>query len=121
MVVACAAEIHARTYVQQSVVWVARPSDGSYFDEDSPFCGHTLMQSAYDGERMALDAGGRYGFAVSVLRCGWFYGADAGHTQMFRDGLCKRQIPIVGKGDALWACLHLDDAIVRIEKVWSRS
>jgi nucleoside-diphosphate-sugar epimerase len=24
--------------------------------------------------------------------------------------LRKRQIPIIGQGDALWACLHLDDA-----------
>jgi nucleoside-diphosphate-sugar epimerase len=68
------------------------------------------MQSAYDGERIALEAGQKHGFGVSVLRCGWFYGADSGHTQMFRDGLRKRQIPIIGRGDALWACLHLDDA-----------
>ena len=31
-----AAKIGAKTYIQQSVVWVARPKDGSAFDEDSP-------------------------------------------------------------------------------------
>jgi len=108
--VACAAKIGAKTYLQQSVVWVARPTNGFSFDEDAPFSGHPLMQSAYDGERIAVEAGQKHGLTVSVLRCGWFYGADSGHTQMFRDGLCKRQIPIIGNGDALWACLHLDDA-----------
>jgi nucleoside-diphosphate-sugar epimerase len=106
----CAAKIGARAYVQQSVVWVARPADGSFFDEDAPFCGEPLMQSAFDGERRAAEAGEKHGFAVSVLRCGWFYGDDAAYTQMFRDGLQKRRVPIIGKGDALWACLHLDDA-----------
>ena len=68
------------------------------------------MQSAQDGERIATEAGQKCGFDVSVLRCGWFYGADAAHTQMFRDGLRKRQIPVIGNGDTQWACLHLDDA-----------
>lgn len=106
----CAARIGASAYVQQSVVWVARPDDESAFDEDSPVVSHPLMQSAADGERIALDAGQRHGFSATVLRCGWFYGADAAHTRMFRDGLRRRQFPVVGKGDAIWACLHLDDA-----------
>lgn len=105
-----AATIGARTYIQQSVVWVARPPDGAFFDEESPIARHPLMQSAQDGERIATEMGQKCGFDVSVLRCGWFYGADAAHTQMFRDGLRKRRIPIIGNGDALWSCLHLDDA-----------
>ena len=106
----CAAKIGAEAYVQQSVVWVARPADGGCFDEDAPATDHPLMQSAYDGEQIARAAGSQHGFTAAVLRCGWFYGADAAHTQLFRDGLRKRRIPVIGRGDAVWACLHLDDA-----------
>lgn len=106
----CAAKIGARAYIQQSVVWVARPTDGTFFDEDSPLIADSLMQSASDGEQIAQRAGREHDFPVGVLRCGMFYGADAVHTQMFRDGLRNRRIPIIGRGDAVWACLHLDDA-----------
>src|SRR5690606_7085855 len=81
--VQCARAIGARTYVQQCVVWVARPADGAYFDEESPLIRHPLMLSAQDGERICTEAGQNSDVSVSVLRCGWFYGADAAHTQMF--------------------------------------
>lgn len=105
-----AAEIRANLYLQQSVVWVARPPDGSSFVEDSPARpGHSEL-SAVDGENIAREAGERHGFDVAVLRCGWFYGADSAHTRLFGEGLVKRRIPIIGRGDAFWSPLHLDDA-----------
>ncbi len=107
---ACAAKIEAKLYLQQSVVWVARPPDGSFFDENSPTYPDPIMLSALEGEKISLEAGEHSDFAVSVLRCGWFYGADSAHTRLFGEGLAKRRIPIVGRGDAVWACLHLDDA-----------
>lgn len=106
----CAAKIGARLYVQQSVIWVARPLDGSFFDEDSPPCPDSASVSALDGENIAREAGERAGFNVTILRCGWFYGADTQHTKFFRDSLRKRQLPIIGDGNSVWACLHLDDA-----------
>ena len=54
--------------------------------------------------------GGQYGFAVGVLRCGAFHAADAVHTRMMAEGLAGRIIPIVGRGGAVWAVLHVDDA-----------
>src|SRR6202158_5019556 len=45
-----AAKIGAKTYIQQSVVWVARPKDGSAFDEDSPAVPDPAIQSAVDAE-----------------------------------------------------------------------
>ncbi len=107
---AAAAKIGARSYLQQSVVWVARPADGAPFDEDSPARPDALLRSEVDGEEIAREAGAKHGFAVSVLRCGWFYGADAAHTRFFADGLRKRRLPVIGTGEAVWACLHLDDA-----------
>lgn len=105
-----AAKVGARLYIQQSVIWVARPDDGSFFDETTRSNPHPIVRSALDGEIIAQEAGAHYGFNVSVLRCGAFYGADAAHTQQFAKGLIHRKLPILGRGNAVWALLHVDDA-----------
>ena len=106
----CTAKIGAKHYIQQSIIWVARPADGSPFDEDSPPSLHPLTQSALDGEALAHEAGERAGFSVAVLRCGWFYGAESHQTRSFGKALLQRRMPIVGRGDAVWSLVHLDDA-----------
>ena len=106
-----AARVGARAYIQQSVVWVARPSDDSFFDERAAIVKPgELYRSAFDGERIAAEAGEKYGFDVSVLRCGGFYAHDARHTRLFAEGLLRRRLPLVGAGAALSANLHADDA-----------
>lgn len=100
----------ARLYLQQSIVWVARPADGSPFDEDTPPQPDEISRSAYDAEQIAAEAGAAGGFGVGVLRCGWFYGPEAASTRMFGEGLRRRRMPIAGSGDAVLACLHVDDA-----------
>lgn len=106
-----AARLGARTYIQQSVVWVARPADDSFFDEKTPVeRPGELYRSAFDGEQIALAAGEKYGFNVSVLRCGGFYAPDAYHTRSFAEGLLKRRLPLVGAGETVSANLHADDA-----------
>lgn len=107
---ACAAKVGARLYLQQSIVWLARPADGSFFDEDSTPQPDDVAQSALDAEKIAFEAGERAGFNVSVLRCGYFYGPESSHTRMFGAGLMKRKIPIVGQGSAVLANIHTDDA-----------
>jgi len=61
-----AAKLGAKTYIQQSVVWVARPADDSFFDEktavEQP---DELYRSAFDGEQIARAAGEKYGFEVA--------------------------------------------------------
>jgi len=106
----CAAKTGARLYLQQSIVWLARPSDGSFFDEDGAPNPDAVTQSALDAERIALEAAERSGFTTSVLRCGYFYGPDSAHTRMFGEGLLKRKIPIVGSGRAHLANIHTEDA-----------
>ncbi|HEY8558859.1 MAG TPA: NAD-dependent epimerase/dehydratase family protein [Pyrinomonadaceae bacterium] len=106
-----AAKIGARVYLQQSVVWVARPADDSFFDETT--AGENsdeLYRSARDGERIAFEAGAKYGFDVAVLRGGGFYAPDAAHTRLFAEGLLKRRLPLVGRGDAVSANIHVADA-----------
>ena len=88
-----AGKLGAKTYIQQSIVWVARPSDDSFFDENTVVKEpDELYRSALDGEQIALEAGEQYGFNVSVLRCGGFYAPDAYHTRALAQGLLKRRL-----------------------------
>ena|SRR5579862_4831459 len=105
-----AAKIGAKTYLQQSITWVARPKDDSPFDEDSPVVPMPAIQSAIDAEAIAREAGSSEGFSVSILRGGFFYDCESAHTQMISDALRKRQMPIIGGGEAMWAMIHSDDA-----------
>lgn len=106
-----ASRVGAKTYIQQSVVWVARPADDSFFEEKTPVgVPGELYASAFDGERIAGQAGEKYGFNVAVLRCGGFYAPDAQHTRAFARGLLKRRLPLIGGGSAMSANLHADDA-----------
>jgi nucleoside-diphosphate-sugar epimerase len=105
-----AAKIGAKTYLQQSIAWVARPKDDSPFDEDSPVVPEHSIQSAIDAESIARDAESAEGFTVSILRGGYFYDSDSAHTRMIAGALRKRQMPIMGSGEAMWAMIHSDDA-----------
>jgi len=105
-----AGKIGARTYLQQSIVWVARPADDAPFDESSPVNNQPIVQSAIDSEFIAREAGVTYGFTTAVLRGVSFYDSDSAHTRMLADGLRNRSMPLIGSGDALWAMIHTDDA-----------
>ena len=105
-----AAKIGAKTYLQQSIAWVARPKDESRFDERSPTVPVPAIQSAIDAEAIAREAESAEGFTVSILRGGFFYDSESAHTRMIADGLRKRQMPIIGSGEAEWALIHTDDA-----------
>ncbi|HEV7966369.1 MAG TPA: NAD-dependent epimerase/dehydratase family protein [Candidatus Acidoferrales bacterium] len=105
-----AAKIGAKTYLQQSIAWVARAKNDSPFDEDSPTVPAPGIQSAIDAESIARDAESAEGFTVSILRGGFFYDSDSAHTRMIAAALRRRQMPIIGSGDAMWAMIHTDDA-----------
>src|SRR5580704_2901236 len=85
-----AAKIGAKTYLQQSIAWVARPKDDSPFDEDSPLVPEPAIQSAIDAEAIARDAESAEGFTVSILRGGFFYDFESTHTRMIAGALRKR-------------------------------
>lgn len=105
-----AAKIGAKTYLQQSIAWVARPRDESPFDEDSPTVPEPAIQSAIDAEAIAREVGLAEGFTASILRGGFFYDSESAHTRMLANALRKRQMPIIGSGNAVWAMIHTDDA-----------
>jgi nucleoside-diphosphate-sugar epimerase len=106
----CAARVGARAFLVESIAWVARPADQSAFDEDSPVNPDSVSQSCADLENIALDAGRDHRFRTAVLRFGWFYAPEASHTKSFGELLVKRQLPIIGKGDAIWSSIHVHDA-----------
>ena len=89
---------------------MARPKDDSAFDEDSPVVPQPAIQSAIDAEAIAREAESAEGFAVAILRGGFFYDSESAHTRMIADALRKRQMPIIGSGESLWAMIHTDDA-----------
>jgi nucleoside-diphosphate-sugar epimerase len=105
-----AAKIGAKTYLQQSIAWVARPKDDSPFDEDSPLVPEPAIQSAIDAEAIAREAESAEGFTVVILRGGFFYDSESAHTRMIAGALRKRQMPVIGSGEAMWAMIHTDDA-----------
>ena len=105
-----AAKVGAKTYLQQSIAWVARPANDSPFDEDSPTVPTPTIQSAIDAESIAREAESAEGFTVSILRGGFFYDSESAHTRMIAEALRKRKMPIVGGGTAMWAMIHTDDA-----------
>jgi len=105
-----AAKIGAKTYLQQSITWVARPKDESAFDESSPVVPEPAIQSAIDGEAIAREAESAEGFTVSILRGGYFYDSESAHIRLIADALRRRQMPIIGGGEAMWAMIHTDDA-----------
>jgi len=105
-----AAKVGAKTYLQQSIAWVARPKDDSPFDEESPLMPQPAIQSAIDAESIAREAESAEGFTVAILRGGYFYDSESAHTRMIAAALRKRQLPIIGGGEAMWATIHTDDA-----------
>jgi len=104
-----AAKIGAKTFLQQSITWVARPAGNSAFDEDSP-ASNSAVQSAIDAESIVKEAAAAEGFVAAILRGGTFYDCDSAHTRMLADGLRKRSMPIIGTGDCVWAMIQSDDA-----------
>jgi nucleoside-diphosphate-sugar epimerase len=105
-----AAKIGAKTYLQQSIVWVARPRNESPFTEDSPTLPEPNTQSAIDAERIARETELTEGITVAILRGGYFYDSESAHTRTLGEALRERKMPIIGSGDALWAMIHTDDA-----------
>lgn len=108
--VTCAHRIHARLYTQEGIVWVAQPPDGSSFDEYAPVSSRLGFGSAADAERIASEAASATGLATSTLRFGGFYGADSRQTRFMGERLVHGRLPILGRGDAVGANVHLDDA-----------
>jgi nucleoside-diphosphate-sugar epimerase len=105
----------ARRYVSQSVAFVYEPEGDWVKDEEAPTYREAPgrfksgLKATLTSEREALAAEGMEGL---VLRYGQFYGPG---TYFDRDGDIARQVrrrlfQVVGKGDAMFSFIHVDDA-----------
>jgi nucleoside-diphosphate-sugar epimerase len=102
--------IKAKTFLQESIVWVARPPDGSPFDEDSPPQRGPLNDATLEGERLAAEAAAQGPLVATTLRLGNFYGPDAFHTRFMGERLAKHKLPVIGQGTSVLSLVHVDDA-----------
>jgi nucleoside-diphosphate-sugar epimerase len=105
----------ARRYISQSIAFLYQPQGGWVKDEeaapmrDVPKKFQSGAEATLTSEREALDAEGMVGL---VLRYGQFYGPgtyfdqDGSIAKQFR----ARRFPVVGKGDAMFSFIHVDDA-----------
>ena len=108
--VAAAARISARAFLQESVVWAVGSLDGRPFDEDAPPAGDPILASALDGERIAREAGSAHGFDTIALRCGGFYSADGWHTRILAESIARGRPVLIGRQSPVWSLIHPDDA-----------
>lgn len=93
---AVAADAGVDRYVNESVVWLARPEGGGEFGVDAPRNPTHVTESAADAERAVLEDD--HPFRTTVVRSGWFYGPDGVHTQTMAEQLLARRLPILGTG-----------------------
>jgi len=112
--VAAARAAEARRMVAQSIAFVYAPIGGPVKSEDDPVMEMggeygASVSAAMDLERQVLGAEGLEGL---VLRYGFFYGpgssyaADGHQAEEVR----RRRFPLVGRGDAVFSFVHVDDA-----------
>jgi nucleoside-diphosphate-sugar epimerase len=95
--------------LKESIVWVARPDDGSPFDEASPANPDAVTRSAFEAETMTAAAASA-DLRTTRLRLGFLYAHDSEQTRAFAQGLARGRMGTLGRGDAPWAMLHADDA-----------
>jgi nucleoside-diphosphate-sugar epimerase len=104
-----AVAVGARAFLQESIVWVAQPADGSPFTEESPVRPGPILDSMIQAEQMAQSAARDGPMTVTTLRLGNFYGPEAWHTRFIGDLLSKGEAPIMGTGDAQLSVVHVED------------
>jgi len=105
-----ARNVRAKAFLQESIVWVARPPGGAPFDEASPVVPAPFNESMIAAEAMAIEAESEGQMAATTLRFGNFYAPDAYHTLFMGERLAHRKLPLIGDGLHEVSLLHADDA-----------
>src|SRR5687768_4797787 len=70
-----ARDVGARSYVQESIVWVASPGNDTLFDESAKIRSRLWFDSAAQAEALAQEAADK-DFATASVRFGAFYASD---------------------------------------------
>src|SRR5262245_38054223 len=103
-----------RRYVQQSSGFFLAPGRGLAEESEGLAVDATPRVAASarayaELEARVLDAGGVEGVA---LRYGFFYGPGTWYHPdgAAADQVRRREVPVVGRGEAVWSWVHVDDA-----------
>ncbi len=107
---AAASRVGAKVFLQESIVWVARPPDGAPFDENSAVHPDAISASMVEAEALARSMGADGKMVTTTLRMGNFYAPEAWHTRLFGERLKAHKLPLIGPGTAEFAIVHADDA-----------
>jgi nucleoside-diphosphate-sugar epimerase len=107
---AAASRAGAKVFLQESIVWVARPPDGSPFDEDSPVQADGITASMIEAENLARSVGADGRLTTTTLRLGNLYAPEAWHTRLLAERLKAHKLPLIGPGTAQTCIVHADDA-----------
>ncbi|WP_158058573.1 NAD-dependent epimerase/dehydratase family protein [Halorussus halophilus] len=110
-----AADDSVERFLFPSIVWVARQPDGSRFHENAERHPDRATKSAAEVEDILHEAASEKGFDLTILRLGFLYAPDAGHTHQMAEQLLSGDLPVVGGGllgrrDSELSLLHADDA-----------
>ena len=107
---AAASRVGAKVFLQESIVWAARPPDGSPFDEASAVHPDAISASVVEAEALARSMGADGKMVTTTLRMGNFYGPETWHTRLLGERLKAHKLPLIGPGTAEFAIVHADDA-----------
>jgi nucleoside-diphosphate-sugar epimerase len=110
---AAARAANCRRYILQSAAFWYAPGAG-LADETAPFA-FDASPGVAAGCRTYADleaAAQKSGLQTVLLRYGFFYGPGTWFSPEGDVGqqVCRRQVPVIGKGEGIWNWVHIDDA-----------
>ena len=107
---------HCRVYVQQSVTFLYGEHGDDWVDESTPVAAEpgSLLESSLDMEQAVARAAKDQGLPAVTLRFGQFYSHDSAHTRSILQSARRGQFPIMGRGDAYWSQIQVDDAAAAV-------
>lgn len=98
----------AKCFIQQSAMFIYGDHQGRWIDEkatcdeDPPY----FLETLHELEDIVYLSKIPY----LILRFGWFYAVDSVQTLNQFKLVKKGLFPVIGKGDAFWNFIHVDDA-----------
>jgi nucleoside-diphosphate-sugar epimerase len=101
-----------RVYVQESIAHLYNRRDGADVDETSPLGTDLpfMLESALTMEKIIEKNVRENHLPAITLRFGGFYAADAHNSKSMIEGVKRKKMPVIGKGEYYWNLIHADDA-----------
>ena len=111
-IVEAGARTGVRRVVHCSTVGVHGDIEHPPANEDAPLRpGDQYQISKLEGERLAREAGGRFGIEVTIARPSGIYGpGDRRLLKLFR-GVARGRFPMLGHGEIYYHLTHIDDLV----------